>query len=386
MISTRKMAHVISRIMARPRTAAFRSAVLIAAGVGLGGQLTACSGDGVAAPSSHVPETTVGSIQVYPLNAVMAVGDTLSLRVSGKTLTGAPIAQFDSVEYLFPNPSDSLVVTVSASGLMTARAPSGVFSPVKIQVIGFKNGLARAEQSVIQVTETSIPGATLSIQLIPPDSAVVGINDQKYLTPVIQNEGTGQSVDYPTLRLEYGPGDSSKVMCYQPNFSETAVLTQSQLNLTGCGGSALATVGEQFNMIQPQGTGQVWVIAAVNVYGVALRDSVRFTFTNPVQQSIAFGNYGLDFTVTNASFTTYLAPWGTVNFSNTVRSAGGVSVDWVFHAPPGAVPVADILALKGGTRVSRQFVTPGTYDWTVTSTGGVAPYSTKTYQGKIIVQ
>jgi len=355
--------------------------------------MTACSSDGVA-PPTHSTAATVATLQLSPLNAVMAVGDTLSLRVTGRTLTGASITQFDSVEYIYPNLGDSLIIGVSPSGVMTAKTVSGINSPVKIQVVAFKDGLARAEQAVIQVTQAKFTGATLSIQPVPPDSAILDINDTKYITPVIQNPGTGESVDFPTVRFEYGPGDSSKVFCYQPNFVETGTLTSSQLNLTGCGGVTL--LGEQLNAFEGQGPGQVWLIAAVNVYGVPLRDSVRYTITNPTTRMLSLQFYGLDLTVGDASLSSYLRPGGTVTFYNATSPKVNVVATWTFDNPAAATAAdppsnnggetGNVVGLTSYQQATRRFMTAGTYTYTVTATGSAPPYTTKSFTGQIIVQ
>src|SRR5262249_32537058 len=143
-----------------------------------------CSSENkVVAPLARPASETLGALHVSPLNVVMAVMDTLSIHATGQSLTGTPV-DLDSVEYVLPNPSDSLRVHISPTGVVTGVVTSGNSSPVLLQVIGFKDGLARAEQSIIQVTAASFPGATLSIQPVPPDSTRLALGNTKKIVPV----------------------------------------------------------------------------------------------------------------------------------------------------------------------------------------------------------
>jgi len=356
--------------------------------------LTACTGDKGTAPAIRPAATTLGSARVSPYNAVMAVGDTLTLVVTGRTLSGAPLAGFDSVQYILQDPTDSLRVHLSATGVVTAVTPSGTNAPVFVQVIAFKDGLARADQSIIQIVPTAFAGATLSIQPVPPDSAKMAWGDSKTITPAIQNT-SGQSVDQPMVRYEYGPGDSTTMQCYVPNLVATGTLTQAQLQLTGCGTNNNAgQVG--LNNIHAFKTGTAWVHANVMVFGVMLRDSVQYTLTNPYSGFIYASTYYLAGNQPGIS-SIYIAPGGTVTFYNGFPEALGISVGFTFNDPSAATaatPVPDFGGTTGNVtplttsqaQSTRQFLTPGVYEWTATLYGGVPPYTGATWSGSITVQ
>jgi len=353
----------------------------------------ACGGDAGVAPAPNAPEATLGVLHVSPLNAIMAVGDTLTLHVTGQTLSGAAVTSFDSVRYVYQNPTDSLHIHVSPSGTVTAVSPTGNNSPALIEVIGFKNGLARADQAIVQVTASAIAGVTLSIQPVAPDSAVLALGDSKRIVPVIRNSGTGQRVTAPTIRYQFGTGDSAKMYCYQPRFVATATLTAKQLNLSACGGNGI--VNQQFNTIRAQAKGSVWVIAAVSVYGMMLRDSVQYRLIYQARKQIVLSTVGLDATVEYAT-TIYLAPGGTVFFINGFAPDLGISLNWTFDNPAtvtaGNPPMSDggtsgnIMSLPGYLTATRRFTTPGTYSWTATQNGGVAPFTGLNITGQIIVE
>ena len=371
----------------RARAVRHRAVLAVLCLVGIIG--VACGGDNKVAPVLRSPDTTLGTMHVAPLNSIMAVGDTLSLAVVGQTLSGAPITSFDSVEYLLQNPVDSLRLHVSSTGVMTALTPSSAYNPVTLQVIAFKDGLARADVAIVQITDGAFAGATLSIQPTPDDSARLAIGNDKWIQPTIQNT-SGQAVDGPMVRYEYGAGDSTTMQCYVPNFMSTATLTSNQLTLTPCGAGRVG-----LNTIHGNITGTAWVIADVTVYGVRLRDSVQYTLTHPATQFVQI--FPLTLGLSNAGLNSVIvAPGGTVYFSNGLPSSLGASMSWTFDHPE-AVTAADppsdlggasgnISAVPGDQYATRRFPTAGTYTWTATVSGGVPPFTGATTSGFVIVQ
>jgi len=351
----------------------------------------ACMGDKGVAPSIRTPAATLGAVRVSPLNAVMAVGDTMMLRVTGQSLSGAPLTDFDSVTYVLQNISDTLRVQLSPIGVVTARASSGANNPVFIEVVGFKDGLARADQAIVQVTTTALVSPTLSIQPSPGDSTILAIGNDKYMPPTIASSVTGDVVDGPMIRFEYGPGDSTIMQCYTPDFSSTPILTGGQLAASACGGANVS-----LNTIHGNIKGTAWIVAEMWVYGAILRDSVQYTLTNSLIQYLGIGptNLGLQ----GPSANSYLIrPGGVIAFYNTFATAFGATVDWVFDNPSGATESPDPSSSDGGTSGNitpltpghiayRQFLTPGTYHWTATVTGGIPPFTGATTTGDVIVQ
>jgi hypothetical protein len=331
---------------------------------------------------------------VSPINAIMAVGDTMSLTLTGQSVAGDPLTSFDSIEYILQTPTDTIRTRISANGLVTALTPSGTNKPVLVEVIGFKDGVARADQAVIQIVATTFPNATLSIQPISPDSAKLAWGSTKVITPVIRNT-SGQSVASPQIRYEYGPGDSTTLQCYVPNFVATPTLTQAQLKLTTCGSNSNAG-SVTLDRIHAFRAGTAWVHATVLVFGVVLRDSVKYTLTNPYTGNVSVGPTELlpgDPLRANI----IIAPGGTITFVNSFPAAIGASVSWTLDNPGAATAsnppatygdtIGNISAIDASQFTSkRRFLTAGVYTWTAKVICGIAPYNGATVTGEITVQ
>jgi len=372
-----------------------RSRVIGVVGV-IGGLalLAACSQDRSTAPTLRSPEDALGKVTVFPLNAIMAVGDTLTLQLSARTLSGAPLTTFDSVEYIPENPTDSLRIRISPAGVVTAVGPSGQNNPVLVQVIAFKGGLVRADLAIVQVTPTRLVGAQLSIQPAPGDSAKMAWGDTKSITPAIF-DAANDSVSSPTLRLEYGPGDSTLLQCYAPNFVGTATITQAQLQLSDCGTNGnTGQVG--LNQIHAWHKGTAWVHANVMVYNVMLHDSVEYTLSNPYSAPVQMGpTYFL--AGQNYRNSVFIAPGGQVAFINGFSPNMGNSVTFVFDKPD-LVTASDPPSTYGDTTGNistltpiqllawRRFNTPGVYTWTATVIGGMEPYAGQSATGTVTVE
>jgi len=350
----------------------------------------ACVGDNGIGPSVRPPSSTIGTVQVTPLNAIMAVGETLQVGVVGHTLDGGPLASFDSVMYVLQNITDSAVVRLSPTGLVTALVPSNN-NPVLVDVIAFKDGLARADQLVIQVTATAIAGATLSIQPLPGDSVTLTQNYSKFIVPVIQNS-LGDHVDNPMFRYTYHPSDVPKMVCNAPSFPAIGGLSSAQLLGSFCQSQI------SLNQIRAQARDDsVWVIASATVYGVPLRDSVLYRLTNPTSAYVFL--QANNFAVGGGSAligTTYVAPGATVTFYNLFDPSLATSVDFVLDDPSAAsvsIPAAtvgdsvgNVIGLPGGQYSNRNFYTPGTYNYTATVHGSVAPFTGASVSGMIVVK
>jgi len=365
---------------------------IAALGAALG---TACRGDKAIAPALQPADQTIGPIVVSPTNAIMAVGDTLSLVVSGRTLSGTPIAAFDSVRYVLDHVTDTVRVRVSSTGIVTAFDISSPYSPVWVNVFAFKNGLVSAEQVNVQVTATRLAHPTLSIQPVPPDSARLAWGSTKTIVPVIQSATTGDMVDGPVFRYEYSSADSTKMGCYIPSYSTTSGIDRGQLQQTPCG-TNYNLGGPGLNMIQAFAAGaQVWVHARANVYGQFLHDSVQYTLTNVFQGIVEV--YTNNFAVGGGSGTPILvAPGAVVYFFNFMSRDLGGTVTFALDHPEAATSddppsptggaMGDITALQGGEYATRKFLTPGTYQWTATVHGASPPFTGATTSGVIKVE
>jgi len=356
----------------------------------LGGAL-GCNQDRGVAPSVDSPATTLGTIQASPLNAIIAVGQTVQIGVTGATLSGAPITTFDSVVYMTQSTTDSIRVQLSPSGLVTGRASSGS-TPVLVNVFAFKGGLVRADQVIIQVTPTAVAGVTLSIQPTGSDSAKLARGSSKTITPVIRNS-SGTRVNGAKLRYIYHDSDAAKMGCYTPRFPAIGDFTAKQLGVATCGRNVSLN---QIWALTDSGT--AWVIADAMVYGAHLRDSVQYTLTNPYSLSINVVPQNLAINGgQNLMGTPKIAPGGTVHFVNGFDPSFNVTVDFIF-ADPSAATVADpaatygdsvgnVIDLPGGQQESpRRFWTAGRYSYTAVVHGGIPPFTGATVTGEIIVQ
>lgn len=341
----------------------------------------ACVGDKGVAPALRSTTLTLGTATVSPTNAVMAVGQTVQLSVTGRSLSGDVITDFDSVQYSLQTPTDTLRIQLTSAGRITALAPTGYSTPVIVNVVPFKDGLAKGDQAIIQVTQTAIAEATLSIQPVPPDSAKLAQGNGKTIVPFIGNLTRGESVDNPTIRYRVNGADVKQLGFYAPNFS-TATLTANQLYQFTC----FACVG--LNQTYAVGnTGQAWLYADVDVYGTMLYDSVQYTLTNPYSAFVYLSDLGL--AVLNAQPTVFISPGGTVQFYNAISAAYGTQVTYTFADPSAATPgdaSGNVVGLNSGESSSRRFLTAGTYTWTAMVSGSAPPFTGVTAAGRIVVQ
>jgi len=352
--------------------------------------LAGCSQDHGVAPTVRSPEATLGVIHASPLNAILAVGQTVQIDVAGQALSGQAITTFDSVVFATQSATDTLRVQVSPTGLVTGRAASGS-NPVLLNVFAFKDGVIRADQVILQVTDSAITAPTLSIQPGPGESTTLSQNSSMQLTPVVRN-ALGSSVPYVSLRLLYHDADLGKLGCYVPNFPDVGKYTSTELSLPTCASS----VGLN-SIVATDRSGSVWVIADASVYGVHLRDSVQYTMINPPSGLVAFLPRNLSLQGGTTLFgAVYIVPGGQVTFYNFFDTGLGTSIDVVFDNPGAVAAVSppsttggssgNITALLGGQQTLRTFPTPGTYHYTATLSGSIAPFSGAQTSGEIVVQ
>jgi len=370
-----------------------RTRVVSLAAVLTASTIAGCVGDKGVGPSLASPATTLGALHVTPVNAIMAVGDTMTLVVTGQTIAGTPVTAFASVQYVYQSITDSVRLRISPTGLVSALSSTSPSNPVLVNVIGFKNGGVSADQAAIQVVATAFSNPTLSIQPIPPDSAKIPLQSGKWIEPVIANT-LGDRVVAPMVRYEYGPGDSTVLQCYTPYFQPTATLSQAQLQLATCG-TGYWPYG-YLNQIASMRTGTGWVHAYVRVFGVMLHDSVQYTVTNPYTGIVQISTRN-QFVDNDYLYRAIIAPGGVVTFTNNIPAVINASVSWIFDDPTAATS-ATLLPTYGDTTgnippittgqgsTTRRFLRAGEYQWTATVSGGIAPFTGQTVTGTITVQ
>ena len=350
----------------------------------------ACGRDEPTSPSvdSGDPATALYSISVSPRVAIVAVGATQQLSVSGVSLTGAPIASLDTVKLVLANASDTARIRLSSDGLVTALAPSS--APILINVFGIKDQAARGDQAVLQVTATVVSGVTLSIQPTAPDSAKLARGSIKTIVPVVRNSATGQSVSNPVMRYFVKGSDVARVGVYAPT------LTLPVVGLPVEAGPNINAPG--VNQIRAlAGEGTAWIRAAMTAYGTPLQDSVLYTFSYPYSANIVTFASGLLLKSDWAVATVYFAAGATLGFFNNIAATDGTTLTYTFDNPSAvtaAVPPStvggssgNVVALPpGGQSSLRRFLTAGTYKWTVTATSAIAAVNGQTLSGTIVIK
>jgi len=353
---------------------------------------TGCLSEKATAPAIRSPSTTIGTVAVSPYNVVMAVGGTVQLTVTGESLTGVPIASFDSVEYLLQNVTDTLRVRVSPTGLVTALSATSSATPVTINVLPFKDGLTKADQVILYVTDAVIPGLTLSIQPIAPDSARLAQSSAKFIAPVLANPVTGASIDDLRIRYTVTRDDAPKILVYQVvNVSTPTIDGQqtSQMSSDICCGALNAIVAKGH-------TGTPWIHADIDVYGTLLRDSVQYTLTPPFNVQISFSKGNFKVGTGNDGGVIYLARTGTLTVANFIDGALDLPVTLTFDHPEliqATTPPAtdggssgDVVNLPSGFKnTTRTFPVAGTYHWNAVIGGVLPPFSGQKASGTIVV-
>lgn len=383
--------HVVRHAMRHAVRRVVRSRVLVTLTIGAA---LGCLGDQAIAPAKQSASSALGPAVASPLNAIIAVGETLSVALHVKTLAGEPVTSFDSVEYVLGNVSDTQFVQVSQTGVLTGKQVTRSQSPVIVGMIAFKDGAVAYDAALVQVTPTMISGVTLSVQPSSPEDAYSQAGSDRYLSPVVMNPITDSAVSGVALRLEFRPNDSSGVRCQSfPVRTGPTSIAFEALTKTNCvnGPNGYYNVPNAFFPVRPE---TLWVHATVLAYGTVLHDSAQYIITNPNTGSVYVTPNSLSSGVSSNPLDVAILPGGTVVFTNAYDPAYGTSIDFIFDdsaavtADPGSGDPAsgNIRGVSGGGSTSRQFLTAGTYGYTYVITDGVAPFKGATGRGTITVQ
>jgi hypothetical protein len=182
---------------------------------------------------------------------MMTVGDTLRLPVQAVAMNNTELT-FDRRDIIWRS-QDSAVVYVDTLGTVLARAQTT--TPVRIVATYQRSGVTLADTIVVYVTLNKL--SATSVRLIALDSTRVGIGDG-YAT-------------FPRIRVDL--------------YEDTAIAVRgAQLPLTTPSYVSTifsATGGPEnepvyFVNITRYYLGSFWITASINLYGVEVRDSVRF--------------------------------------------------------------------------------------------------------------
>ena len=351
--------------------------------------LIGCLGDRGVAPRLESAELTLGSLMASPAAVILSVDGTKQLSATGYSLTGEPITSLDSTVYQLDVATDTLYVRLDRDGKITALTPT--VGRVNVNVFGYYNNVIKGDRILVQITETSISGLTLSIHPPAGDSTSLRAGAQRELVPVLTNPSTGESVSDPAMRYRVRPEDASTVAVYQPRLyapATTDFLVQ-----------ALGVPSLQERWIAAKNGGpSAWIYGEVDAYGTLLRDSVLFSFHNnnyvrlaaSIQNAAAvvlFGGWRVNHR------TLVVAPGATVELTAFV-DARHVSFTFVGPSVPAAgnpptVPggaAGDVTSITTGQIARRRLMVPGLYTWTMTVLDGALPWKGQTATGKILVK
>jgi hypothetical protein len=307
--------------------------------------LTACSETPSISSTDFDPSTIVGGLHLSPEAAVIAAGGTQQLTVTATALNGTPITEYGDLQFVS---GDSGKVTVSQTGLVTARTGSRALTdvPVPVVVISHKDGVTRADTAYVAVVPTV--GSATTFSLADPSSAIkVSVNDIKSVTPAVTyfNGTTTVAMDGLTIPIKIHVAPTTLAQYASPK-------------------SFLAIAA----------SGQVTVSATTTIFGTPYTDSVTYTLGDPRSVVIRLYKSGLQYLQGNGSpyagfpptTTFYLQVGGELDVVNWA-SFGPHTVGATCTATDGGIappPVTGIPSDYGGG--SMTFTTAGRYscDWT----------------------
>jgi len=351
--------------------------------------LAGCTGPSITASDAPtLPTSALATVTAFPAASIIAVGGTQQLSAAGATFAGDIVTAFDSVVFQFANLADSNRVKLSSSGQITGLAAG---NNVLINVLGFKGAAVRGDQVVVQVTPTAVSGLTFSIQPVAPDSAKLAAGTTKTIVPLVKNS-SGQSVTNPAVIYKIRGSDSTRVDTFRGNVAYRINAFDNLPVRTRTANTSLATN----QIVALAGEGTAWLYATISAYGQVLSDSVQYTFTYPYTQTLTTTKTNLAVTSLYQDQIVTLAPGAVVTFANGVASTDPLTMTYTFDNPAAATAPSpastiggasgNVTTLTGGQSSRRQFLTPGTYHWTVTPTGGPAPWPGQVLAGTIVIK
>jgi hypothetical protein len=344
-----------------------------------------CFGEKGQLTALHPSQEALGSVTVSPSAVILAVGDTRQLTFTASSLTGAPMTSFDQVQYLLGSPADSAIVRVGADGTVTALKAANL---VRLNVVVKRDGVFKGDQVLLQVTQSVVPNATLSIQ--QSDSTRLAAGTVRTMQAALVDPATGASMPNPIVRYSVRPADVKRVALHRPTISVggSVIVVQADNNP--------APGANQIGAIAPEGT--VWIHGSVDAYGTVLRDSVLFTLTYPFSTLIYVERIGTTITSPAANQVVTLAPGATATFQSYVNPNVDpqLTIAVAFDNPGAATAASppsttggstgNISPLSGFQPSNRRFMTPGTYRWTATAGGSPAAIAGQTLSGTLIIK
>lgn len=346
-------------------------------------------------PAMPLSKTAPAWLIVSPPVSIIAVGGTQLLSLTSNSYGGTPVTTFDSVMYIYSSISDSTIIGLASTGVMTGRSASP--ATVRVNVFAFQGNGVVGDQVLAQVTPTVMPGLALSIQPVAPDSAKLAASTVKTILPVLRNATTGLSLANPPMRYLVRGADSAKVEVYEQSISISGNGGQDIFVVRAGNNSSSNGAFLQPNQIEAlKGEGSVWIYALASVYGTILQDSVLYTLTYPYTVTIPTVKANLAVVSIYANQTVTLARGATVTFQNGVAATDPLTMAYTFDNPAAATAASpasttggaagNVTLLTGGQTSRRQFLTPGTYRWTTTTAGGPAPWPGQNVTGSVLIK
>lgn len=259
--------HRFVRSARTPRRGVLVGVSLLLWGGGSGGALLGCSGDTTGTTAPLPPAQTYWSLQLnyHAINlAVAPPYNTVQLSATPLNAIGAPLVGIDGV-VRYSDPDSN--VTVSASGLLTARYTTGLTQIVASLTV---HGVTLTDTAFVRVTATAPPAplATFSIQPRPD-----GLDSAKYALK-------GGSAPNIPVYATIATGDPA---------------TDTVCNVNGCGINGVnllvfyrssdpnvATIDRRNGQTLTVNVGHVTFSASTLAYGMAKQDTLPFVIGYPV--------------------------------------------------------------------------------------------------------
>lgn len=260
----------------------------------------------------------------------MAVGDELDFPMNITDRNGNSLAEKVTMIQRFS--ADSNSVYYSDDGRVAALAPVSQLRVITRVTVGRRTA---ADTSYISVTQDRVDVESIRLMMPPGDSARRAI----------------ATYGYPILQFNLVGGGTATGLSA---FLSPAIAPP---HCTCFFNQGLSVYG--YNR------GPIWLYAEANLYGKSFKDSLLFTFLDPVSTFVDFSytdqNPQLLYYMGSSSTKKhlYLQPGSQVSFSSGRRNSADVSFRWT---DPSMAPTPDQL-LTIGASFTAQLTTLGDYPW-----------------------
>lgn len=242
--------------------------------------------------------------------------DTLQLAATPLNALGEPLTGLSAPTFHLATATDSTLVTVTSTGLLTAKAETtdpGVFVVAELQASG---NIRRTDTMLVKVTTLAPPPVLTSFSIDPSDSAIRSMKlgtGFSWLLLNIVGLAPSPSVLPQALDAANAP-ITGLAIAYTSLDPDIAVVDRWQ-----------GTV----NFLRP---GQARLVARTTAYGVIKTATTAFTVTLPISQEF---NVVTGQLLQQREFR--IVPHGYVLFGWLNNDGDPVTMDLAFDTPPGEV-------------------------------------------------